>query len=84
MLGFLGKEGYVWQLTVDLVALLIGMLVQHVYDSRATRMCTTTSPQQRCNNYGLVVNLFYNIPRACLLNRLPVPAMDLKSNRSGV
>ena len=24
----------------------------------------------------------YNIPRACLLNRSPVPAMDLKSNRS--
>ena len=22
----------------------------------------------------------YNIPRACLLNRSPVPAMDLKSN----
>ena len=27
---------------------------------------------------------YYNIPRACLLNRLPVPAMDLKSNRSGL
>ena len=26
----------------------------------------------------------YNIPDACLLNRSPVPAMDLKSNRSGV
>ena len=26
--------------------------------------------------------LNYNIPRACLLNRSPVPAMDLKSNRS--
>ena len=26
----------------------------------------------------------YNIPRACLLNRSPVPAMDLKSNRSGL
>ena len=25
----------------------------------------------------------YNIPRACLLKRLPVQAMDLKSNRSG-
>ena len=27
---------------------------------------------------------FYNIPRACLLNRSPVPAMVLKSNRSGL
>ena len=27
---------------------------------------------------------FYNIPRARLLNRSPVPAMDLKSNRSGL
>ena len=26
----------------------------------------------------------YNIPRAYLLNRSPVPAMDLKSNRSGL
>ena len=26
----------------------------------------------------------YNIPRACLLNRSPVPAMDIKSNRSGL
>ena len=26
----------------------------------------------------------YNISRACLLNRSPVPAMDLKSNRSGL
>ena len=25
----------------------------------------------------------YNIPRACFLNRSSVPAMDLKSNRSG-
>ena len=28
--------------------------------------------------------LVYNIPRACLLNRSPVPAMDLKSKRSGL
>ena len=27
---------------------------------------------------------YYNIPRACLLNRSPVPAMDLKNNRSGL
>ena len=27
---------------------------------------------------------YYNIPKACLLNRSPVPAMDLKSNRSGL
>ena len=26
----------------------------------------------------------FNIPRACLLNRSPVPAIDLKSNRSGL
>ena len=26
----------------------------------------------------------YNISRACLLNRSPVPAVDLKSNRSGL
>ena len=26
----------------------------------------------------------YNIPRSCFLNRSPVPAMDLKSNRSGL
>ena len=26
----------------------------------------------------------YNIPKACLLNRSPVPAMDPKSNRSGL
>ena len=31
-----------------------------------------------CNKYD------YNIPTACLLNRSPVPAMDLKSNRSGL
>ena len=31
-----------------------------------------------------VINVNYNIPRACLLNRSPVPAMDLKSNRSGL
>ena len=29
-------------------------------------------------------NTIYNIPRACLLNRSLIPAMDLKSNRSGV
>ena len=29
-------------------------------------------------------NKGYNIPRACLLDRSPVPAMDLKSNRSGL
>ena len=38
--------------------------------------------------YSEVAFLFpiypYNIPRACLLNRSPVPAMDLKSNRSGL
>ena len=27
---------------------------------------------------------YYDIPRACLLNRSPVLAMDLKSNRSGL
>ena len=32
----------------------------------------------------VISELFYNIPRACLLNRSPVPAMDLKSNRSGL
>ena len=26
----------------------------------------------------------YNVPRACLLNRSPIPAMDLKRNRSGL
>ena len=30
------------------------------------------------------LNSNYNIPRACLLNRPPVLAMDLKSNRSGL
>ena len=29
-------------------------------------------------------NKIYNIPRVCLLNKSPVPAMDLKSNRSGL
>ena len=33
------------------------------------------------NHY--ITNMFYNTPRACLLNRSPVPAMVLKSNRSG-
>ena len=28
----------------------------------------------------IILKIFYNIPRTCLLNRLPVPAMDLKSN----
>ena len=32
----------------------------------------------------IVSKLFYNIPGACLLNRSPVPAMVLKSNRSGL
>ena len=31
-----------------------------------------------------ILKFFYNIPRACLLNRSPVPAMDLKSNRQFV
>ena len=35
-------------------------------------------------NHRKVKKLHYNIPRACLLNRSPVPAMDLKSNRSGL
>ena len=35
--------------------------------------------KQRC-----VHILYYNIPRACLLNRSPVSAMVLKSNRSGL
>ena len=30
------------------------------------------------------IKLIYNIPRACLLNGSPVPAMDVKSNRSGL
>ena len=36
--------------------------------------------------YSCSVDLwqFCNIPRACLLNRPPVPAMDLKNNRSGL
>ena len=29
-------------------------------------------------------NTLYSSPRACLLYRSPVPAMDLKSNRSGL
>ena len=29
-------------------------------------------------------SLYYNIPRVCLLNRPPVPAMDLKDNRLGL
>ena len=35
--------------------------------------------KQRC-----VHILYYNIPRECLFNRSPVPAMVLKSNRSGL
>ena len=31
-----------------------------------------------------IFTLCYNIPRACLLNRSPVPAIGLKSNRSGL
>ena len=34
-------------------------------------------------NIRMSFNESYNIPRARLLNRSPVPAMDLKSNRSG-
>ena len=30
------------------------------------------------------LKIIYNIPRACLRNRSPVPAMDLKSNRWGL
>ena len=33
---------------------------------------------------SLESNGHYNIPRACLVNRPPIPAMDLKSNRSGL
>ena len=37
------------------------------------------------NVYDLIrCNTTYNIPIACLLNRSPVPAVDLKSNRSGL
>ena len=32
----------------------------------------------------LYSNFVYNIPRVCLLNRSPFPAIDLKSNRSGL
>ena len=38
----------------------------------------------RISGSKLFSKLDYNIPRACLLNRPPVPAMDLKSNRSGL
>ena len=34
--------------------------------------------------YNAVRVINYNIPKACLLNRSPVPAMDQKSNRSGL
>ena len=32
----------------------------------------------------VAIIIYYNIPRPCLLNKSPVPAMDLKSNRSGL
>ena len=35
-------------------------------------------------NFTAGFKCYYNIPRACLFNRSPVPAMDLKSNRSSL
>ena len=34
--------------------------------------------------YSRSCKIIYNIPKACLLNRSPAPAMDLKSNSSGL
>ena len=44
---------------------------------------TKVNQRGKCS-FQLFSNLFYNIPRVCLLNRSPIPAMDLKSNRSGL
>ena len=45
---------------------------------------TTGKPPKHNNNLKTFSNGIYDIPRACLLNRSLVPAMDLKSNRSGL
>ena len=51
-------------------------------------MFTIRTPKSKNELYGLSTRsrdqFFNNIPRACLLNRSPVGAMDLKSNRSGL
>ena len=48
------------------------------YNSFFHTHCENSNDAHLYNKYD------YNIPRACLLNRPPVPAMDLKSNRSGL
>ena len=44
-------------------------------------------PQTDCGGQCtrlIALKTYHNIPRACLLSGSPVPAMDLKSNRSGL
>ena len=56
------------------------------YVSKKTIMTTSfLSSSEKPYNIDSIVSIrFYNIPRACLLNRSPVPTMVLKSNRSGL
>ena len=69
-------------------------VVQHLAAKIIENVATTTGRHCKkflTNAVGQVQNIClysklnadYNIPRACLLNRSPVPARDLKSNRSG-
>ena len=62
-----------------------GMWEPRIMDPNLTPMCRSLIHSLKirmtshpCNEYD------YNIPRACLLKRSPFPAVDLKSNRSGL
>ena len=47
-------------------------------------LCLQDSNHPLVYHVQISFNYFYNIPRAWLLNRSPVPAMVLQSNRSGL
>ena len=75
---------YYWVPSFEILANIFTHL--SVFDSRKG----SSNTLKTCKNISLyfirrhLIICNYNIPRACLLNRPPVPAMDLKSNRSGL
>ena len=53
----------------------------HLYEEIASNLVRGFSVVQ---NSIPLPNICYNVPRACLLNRSPISAMVIKSNRSGL
>ena len=59
--------------------------IDHCKISKSYSSAARSPPVHKFDNDRdviLMFKMYYNIPRACLLNRSPVLAMDLKSNRS--